>query len=113
MFIALFVCAGLGNGSTYRMLPMIYIAYNNSRAEKGEQTHLQAVNNANSQSGVVVGLTAAFAAYGAFFVPKSYGTSIRITGGPQGALYVFIAFYCLCIALTWYYYYRKNAEIHC
>ncbi len=113
MFMALFVCAGLGNGSAYRMLPMIYIAENNARAERGEQTHLQAINNANKQSGVVVGITAAFAAYGAFFVPKSYGTSIRLTGGPQGALYGFIAFYILCIALTYYYYYRKNAEIHC
>lgn len=113
MFMVLFVCAGLGNGSTYRMLPMIYIAKNNALAEKGEQTHLQAINNANKQSGVVVGITAAFAAYGAFFIPKSYGTSIRITGGPQGALYGFIAFYVLCIALTYYYYYRRNAEIQC
>ena len=113
MFMALFVCAGLGNGSTYRMLPMIYICKNNILAEKGEQTHLQAINNANKQSGVVVGITAAFAAYGAFFIPKSYGTSIRITGGPQGALYLFIAFYCLCIALTYFYYYRKGAEIKC
>lgn len=113
MFMVLFVCAGLGNGSTYRMLPMIYICKNNLLAEKGEQTHLQAINNANKQSGVVVGITAAFAAYGAFFIPKSYGTSIRLTGGPQGALYLFIAFYCLCIALTYFYYYRKNAEIKC
>ena len=113
MFMILFVCAGLGNGSTYRMLPVIYITRNNYRAEKGEQTHLQAINNANRQSGVVVGITAAFAAYGAFFVPKSYGTSIRLTGGPQGALYVFMGFYLLCIALTFYYYYRRNAEIHC
>ncbi|MBI4349930.1 MAG: NarK family nitrate/nitrite MFS transporter [Elusimicrobia bacterium] len=113
MFMALFVCAGLGNGSTYRMLPMIYICKNNLLAEKGGQTHLQAINNANRQSGVVVGITAAFAAYGAFFIPKSYGTSIRVTGGPQGALYMFIAFYCLCIALTYFYYYRKNAEIKC
>ena len=113
MFMVLFVCAGLGNGSTYRMLPMIYICKNNILAEKGEQTHLQAINNANKQSGVVVGITAAFAAYGAFFIPKSYGTSIRLTGGPEGALYLFIAFYCLCIGLTYFYYYRKNAEIKC
>ena len=38
------------------------------------------------------------AAYGGFFIPKSYGTSISLTGGPEAALYVFIVFYLVCIA---------------
>jgi NNP family nitrate/nitrite transporter-like MFS transporter len=113
MFMILFVCAGIGNGSTYRMIPIIYITENNKLVEKGEQTQTQAINNANRESGVVVGITSAFGAYGAFFIPKSYGTSIRLTGEPQSALYAFIGFYCLCVALTWYYYHRKKAEIPC
>ena len=44
------------------------------------------------------------AAYGGFFIPKSYGTSITMTGGPEAALYVFIVFYLLCIAVTWWFY---------
>jgi NNP family nitrate/nitrite transporter-like MFS transporter len=53
------------------------------------------------------------AAYGGFFIPKSYGTSITLTGGPEAALYVFISFYLLCIAVTWWYYARKNAPMPC
>ena len=52
-------------------------------------------------------------AYGGFFIPKSYGSSIALTGGPEAALYVFIAFYVTCIAMTWWYYARKNAEMPC
>ena len=51
--------------------------------------------------------------YGGFFIPKSYGTSIDLTGGPEGALYVFIFFYLTCIATTWWYYARRDAEMPC
>ena len=61
----------------------------------------------------VLGFTSAFAAYGGFFIPKSYGTSISMTGGPEAALYVFIVFYLTCIVTTWWYYSRKNAEMPC
>lgn len=107
MFMMLFVCAGIGNGSTYRMIPIIFLAKNKHLAGSG------CTNNANKQSGVVVGITSAFAAYGAFFIPKSYGTSIRLTGGPQAALILFVCFYVLCIVLTWWNYYRKKAEFCC
>ena len=49
------------------------------------------------------------AAYGAFFIPKSYGTSIDMTGGPEGALYAFVAYYVTCIVVTWWWYSRKGA----
>ena len=53
------------------------------------------------------------AAYGGFFIPKSYGSSIALTGGPEAALYVFIVFYLVCIAVTWWHYARKNAAMPC
>ena len=51
-------------------------------------SHIPAVGNAiaNNQTTAVVGVTAAIGAYGAFLIPKSYGTSIAMTGGPQAAL---------------------------
>ncbi len=113
MFMILFICAGIGNGSTYRMIPIIYITENCLLADNGQQTHPQAINNANKQSGSVVGITSAFAAYGAFFIPKSYGTSIRLTGEPQAALWGFIGFYVICVALTWRYYYRQKGRMQC
>ena len=55
----------------------------------------------------------AIGAYGGFFIPKSYGTSIAMFGGPDQALYAFIVFYLTCVALTWWFYSRRGAEIEC
>ena len=47
-------------------------------------------------------------AYGAFFIPKSFGSSIAMTGSAAFALYGFLAFYLSCIAITWFFYTRKG-----
>jgi NNP family nitrate/nitrite transporter-like MFS transporter len=57
--------------------------------------------------------TTAIRPYGGFFIPKSDGTSITLTGGPEAALYGFVAFYLTCIAMTWWFYSRRNAEMPC
>ena len=61
----------------------------------------------------MLGFSSAIGAYGGFFIPKSYGTSIALTGGPDGALYAFIVFYLSCMAITWWCYSRKNAPMPC
>jgi nitrate/nitrite transporter NarK len=58
----------------------------------------------------VVGFSGAIGAYGGFFIPKSYGSSITLTGSPDMALYGFIVFYITCLAVTWWWYYRRGAE---
>jgi NNP family nitrate/nitrite transporter-like MFS transporter len=73
----------------------------------------RATREGNSLGAATLGFIAAIGAYGGFFIPKSYGSSIAMTGGPEGALYVFIVFYITCIAMTWWYYSRKNAEMPC
>jgi len=114
MFILLFFTTGIGNGSTFRMIPVIFLTERQRDAEgKGSDAQEQAVKDANKESAAVLGFTSAFAAYGAFFIPKSFGTSIAATGGPDAALYGFIIFYLTCIIMTWWYYSRKNAEMPC
>ena len=71
------------------------------------------MKDANKEAAAVLGFTSAIGAYGGFFIPKSYGTSIAMTGGPEVALYCFIVFYATCIAMTWWYYSRKGAEMPC
>jgi MFS transporter, NNP family, nitrate/nitrite transporter len=113
-FMVLFLTTGIGNGSTFRMIPVIFLAERTREAAgKGAAAQEQAVKDANKEAAAVLGFTSAFAAYGAFFIPKSYGTSISMTGGPQAALYVFIVFYLTCIAVTWWYYSRRNAPMPC
>ena len=94
MFILLFFTTGIGNGSTFRMIPVIFLTERQRDAQgKGAEAQEQAIKDANKEAAAVLGFTSAFAAYGAFFIPKSFGTSIAATGGPDAALYGFIVFY--------------------
>jgi NNP family nitrate/nitrite transporter-like MFS transporter len=114
MFLVLFTTTGIGNGSTFRMIPIIFLTERSRQAAgKGAEAQEQAVKDANKEAAAVLGFSAAIGAYGGFFIPKSYGTSIALTGGPEGALYCFAAFYATCIALTWWFYARKGAQMPC
>ena len=73
----------------------------------------QAIKEGNTEGAAAVGFAGALGAYGGFFIPKSYGSSIAATGGPELALWVFALFYAMCIVVTWWYYARKNAEMPC
>ncbi|MBX9812908.1 MAG: NarK family nitrate/nitrite MFS transporter, partial [Burkholderiales bacterium] len=85
MFMLLFLTTGIGNGSTFRMIPVIFLTERMRDAEgKGPEAKEQAVKDANKEAAAVLGFTSAIGAYGGFFIPKSYGTSIAMTGGPEG-----------------------------
>ena len=73
----------------------------------------RATKEGNTEAAATLGFSAAMAAYGGFFIPKSYGSSIALTGGPEAALYVFSVFYLICIAVTWWHYARRNAPMPC
>jgi NNP family nitrate/nitrite transporter-like MFS transporter len=114
MFMLLFAGTGVGNASTFRMIPVIFMTERQrAAAGKGKAAQEQAILDANKEGAAVLGFTSAVAAYGAFFIPKSYGTSIALTGGPDAALWWFIAFYCSCILITWWCYARRNADMPC
>jgi NNP family nitrate/nitrite transporter-like MFS transporter len=112
MFLVLFAATGVGNASTFQMIPAIFLADRlRAAASQGPAALVEAQREAAKESAAVLGFTSAVAAFGAFFIPKTFGSSIVLTGGPEGALYVFIAFYLSCIALTWWYYTRRGAEM--
>ncbi len=114
MFMLLFLTTGIGNGSTFRMIPVIFLTdRQRAAAGKGPQAQEQAVRDGNKEAAAVLGFSSAIGAYGGFFIPKSYGSSITLTGGPEAALYIFIAFYLTCIAITWWYYSRRGAQMPC
>ncbi|WFR76949.1 NarK family nitrate/nitrite MFS transporter [Janthinobacterium rivuli] len=114
MFMLLFAGTGVGNASTFRMIPVIFLTeHQRAAAGKGKAVQEQAILDANKEGAAVLGFTSAVAAYGAFFIPKSYGTSIALTGSPDAALWCFIGFYVSCIAITWWCYARKNAAMPC
>src|SRR3546814_2072626 len=99
MFIFMFFMTGVGNASTFQMIPNIM------RQEvprlMPELTPDAALRQAEKESAAIVGFTSAIAAYGAFFIPKSFGSAITATGSPMAALWGFLVFYASCAALTW------------
>ncbi|MBV2184564.1 MAG: NarK family nitrate/nitrite MFS transporter [Rhizobium sp.] len=109
-FLLLFFATGIGNASTFQMIPAIM------RKEMGrlmpqttvEERRLQA----EKESAAITGFTSAIAAFGAFFIPKGYGTSIAMTGGPEAALWAFLIFYVTCLAITWAVYTRKGGLLY-
>jgi MFS transporter, NNP family, nitrate/nitrite transporter len=108
MFLALFVTTGVGNGSTFRMIPIIFrsralAAAGNSEAERGK-----ALTVARRESAAVLGFSSAIGAIGGYFIPRGFGASIKATGGAQTAMGVFIGYYVLSLGLTWWYYRRRR-----
>jgi MFS transporter, NNP family, nitrate/nitrite transporter len=118
MFLILFVTTGIGNGSTYRMIPSIFREVKlreaeASRGEKdpgGEETRAAAVKAASLESAAALGFIGAVGACGGYLIPRSFGASIAATGAPHLALEGFLAFYVTCLAITWWCYLRKGAS---
>ena len=110
MFLLLFFASGVGNASTFQMIPAIM------RKEAARLTpHADITARtlaAEKELAAITGFTSAIAAFGAFFIPKAYGTSIAATGGPQAALYAFLAFYVTCLIITWAVYTRKGGLLY-
>ena len=107
MFLVLFVTTGIGNGSTYRMIPSIF------REEKlrmagsiGDRAF--AIKLAGIEGAAALGFIGAIGACGGYLIPRGFGASIAATGGPYLALEIFLGFYATCVALTWWYYMRRS-----
>ena len=109
MFLILFVTTGIGNGSTYRMIPSIFREAKLREAKDlGEAAGALALKAASIESAAALGFIGAIGACGGYLIPRSFGASIAATGGPHLALAVFLAFYVTCVWLTWWYYLRKS-----
>ena len=89
LFIVLFTATGVGNGSTFRTIAMVFD---------------------DEQAGPVLGWTSAVAAYGAFIIPQVFGEQIKATT-PEYALYGFAVFYGVCLVLNWWFYLRPDAYV--
>jgi NNP family nitrate/nitrite transporter-like MFS transporter len=106
MFLLLFFASGVGNASTFQMIPAI-MRKDMDRLMPGASADTRRMQS-DKESAAIIGFTSAIAAYGAFFIPKSFGSSIAMTGGASFALYGFLIFYLSCIAITWFFYTRRG-----
>ena len=89
MFLILFVTTGIGNGSTFRMIPSIFRAEKLREAKGlGNAARTLALRSAGIESAAVLGFTSAIGACGGYLIPRGFGASIAATGGPNLALEV-------------------------
>lgn len=108
-FMVLFFASGVGNASTFQMIPGIMrkeVARLMPQLSGPEQ-----IKQAEMESAAITGFTSAIAAFGAFFIPKSFGVSIAETGSAVGALIAFLIFYLTCLAITWIVYAGPNGML--
>jgi NNP family nitrate/nitrite transporter-like MFS transporter len=113
-FLFLFFLTGIGNGSTFAMIPVIFNTLADRRhAGTGPDGQTRADTEGAKESAAVLGFSGAMGAYGGFFIPKSFGTSFELTGSPTAALVFFVVFYAVSIAVTWWYYARRRAAVPC
>jgi len=89
LFVLLFAASGIGNGSTFRTIGVIFD---------------------RQQAGPVLGWTSAVGAYGSFIAPVVIGAQIK-AGTPEMAMYGFAVFYAVCLVLNWWFYLRAGSEI--
>ncbi|MFJ1923611.1 MULTISPECIES: nitrate/nitrite transporter [unclassified Streptomyces] len=106
-FTALFVLSGLGNGSTYKMIPGVFHAKAIARGLRGEA----AAAHGRRLSGAAMGLIGAVGALGGLGINLAFRQSFQNAGTGTAAFWSFLAFYGVCSVLTWAVYLRRTAPV--
>lgn len=110
VFLMLFLTAGLGSGSTFQMISVIFRKLTMDRVKAQGGTEERALREAATDTAAALGFISAIGAVGGFFIPKAFGTSLALTGSPAGAMKVFLVFYIVCVVITWAVYGRKSSR---
>jgi MFS transporter, NNP family, nitrate/nitrite transporter len=107
-FTALFVFTGIGNGSTYKMIPAVFRARSRRRVEGGADA-ATSERAARRLSGALIGIAGAVGAFGGVLVNVAFRQSFLATGEGNAAYLAFLAFYGLCLLVTWAVYLRPSS----
>ncbi len=105
-FIVLFVLTGIGNGSTYKMIPAIFQVKARAAIQAGADEAAE-LRNARRLSGALIGLAGAIGALGGLFINLAFRQSFASTHSGVPAFVGFLVFYAVCVGVTWFGYLRK------
>lgn len=108
VFLGLFLTAGLGSGSTFQMIAVIFrsLTVTKVKAQGGSNEDAQRI--AATDTAAALGFISAIGALGGFFIPQAFGLSLSLTGSAVDALIMFVVFYVVCVLITWLFYARKK-----
>lgn len=106
-FIALFMLSGIGNGSTYKMIPAHFQAVARAAVAAGADP---AATEADSRrrSAALIGLAGAVGAFGGVLVNLAFRQSFLVGGNGDAAYAGFLVAYAGCSALTWAVWLRRR-----
>ncbi|MCW2529327.1 MAG: major facilitator superfamily 1 [Pseudonocardiales bacterium] len=108
-FIALFVFSGVGNGSTYKMIPAIFRAKAAGMVRAGTEPAV-ADREARRLSAALIGVAGAIGALGGVLVNLAFRQSFLTYKTGNAAYIAFLAFYALCFVVTWAVYLRRVGD---
>ncbi len=108
VFMGLFLTAGLGSGSTFQMIAVIFRQLTINKALKDGVSESKVQQLAVTETASALGFISAIGAFGGFFIPKAFGSSLDLTGSPVGAMKIFLVFYIVCLLVTGLVYGRKK-----
>ncbi|GAA3554275.1 NarK family nitrate/nitrite MFS transporter [Microlunatus spumicola] len=106
-FVLLFVLSGLGNGSVYKMIPAIFSAKADLAADDGTAADLRA-RLASRRAGALIGLAGAIGGLGGVLVNLAFRQSFLTLKNGNGAYVAFIAFYVVCVVVTYLVFIRNR-----
>lgn len=106
-FVMLFVLSGLGNGSTYKMIPAIFRAREHLAVAEGQNPEV-AARNARRLSGALIGIAGAVGTFGGVAVNLAFRQSFLESGTGDAAYMAFIGWYAICFIVTWAIFRRRS-----
>jgi MFS transporter, NNP family, nitrate/nitrite transporter len=105
-FIALFILSGIGNGSTYKMIPSIFNVKARTAISAGEPEQ-SARMRARRLSGAVIGIAGSIGAMGGVVINLAFRQSFLTTKSGVPACWAFLIFYGACVVVTYVVYLRR------
>ncbi|MDX3078350.1 nitrate/nitrite transporter [Streptomyces sp. MI02-7b] len=106
-FVALFVLSGIGNGSTYKMIPAIFQAKARIAVAAGADAGT-AERDSRQRASALIGLAGAIGAFGGVLVNLAFRQSFLAGGSGDAAYGAFLAVYAMCFTVTWAVYLRPG-----
>ncbi len=112
-FLFVFAATGIGNGSTYRMIPLIWKSYALETGADGTPERAAAEKKSTKEASAVIGIAGAVGALGGFLIPITFSSPWvdDPVAAVKNAFIVFAVFYVICLAVTWVFYLRPKSHM--
>jgi len=112
-FLCVFAATGIGNGSTYKMIPAIWRTEAERATLPDTPERTAALLAGTKQASAAIGVIGAVGAIGGFLIPMAFSAPwvADPMSATKGAFVVFTAFYVVCAVVTWAVYLRRPAEV--